>query len=1344
MAKFFLVLSDRRCLFTLFSLSLATAVLVFPSQIGLKAGSSSSSVRQVDDPGFDNYDIRTDEAAYESLMKFRSDSGQLASDVANIRDRFVEGEKHLRTRVPKLDLQYNMDLRIPELIGTDVWDPDQARLTSKSSRSRSTILREFIAQNADLFGTNAANVDALVIGADYTNPDGNISYVRLEQQINGISVFPGEITAAFTNDGEIFRIVNNIAPGVEPDGVSRDFGDVDSLTVSALRNIGDISNGRELRRDEPRSSEKTVVFQNGGESMTAEKIYFPTEPGVVRSGWLFLVSQGTHTYYVILDAATHALLWRKNLTDRQTESSTYQVYNNPNGYLPLHDSPAPLSPGPNDPTTGKQGAIIGRTNVTLIGNEGDLSFNNLGWIDDGRNITDGNALEAGIDRVAPNGVDAPVIGDPYRVFSSTWNPPPGNPPPGDQPLDPQAQRGAVIQMFYMLNRWHDEMYKRGFTEAARNFQHDNFGRGGLGNDRVSAEAQDSSGTNGANFFTPADGARPRLQVTIWTGPDPDRDAAADAQVVLHEMTHGLTNRLHGNASGLGTNMARAMGEGWSDWYALTMLASEDDDPNGIHAVGGYITHLITPGFVSNYYYGIRRFPQARISSVGANGLPHNPLTFRYLNSDCNTLIGTTTSNPPPSSAFPRGPIGVTQCDQVHNGGEVWSSALWEVRSVFVDRLGFNIGTRDVLQVVTDGMKLSPLNPTFLQARDAIIAAAAAISPQHAADVREGFRRRGMGYSAAVINAGTGSNNTVVIEAFDTPNVVHVDPFSVSDTPGDGDGYPESGENVLLSIPIQNSTGAPVSNVQVSVNGSAAFDYGTIANGQTVTNQVPYTIPVLSPCTFTFNLSIVVSSANGTNAAIVRTIDIGPPLGGPSFPFTNATPIDLPGGQPTTTAGPSAPYPSTIDVSGLVGYKRIRVTLNGFHHDWENDIDLLLVGPAGQRFIILSDAGGSSTESLPPRTFSIADSATLQMPSTPFIAGAAYKPTNIGANDPFDPPAPASPYESPAPAGTATFESVFGLDGTAMNGTWSLYGDDDVSGDGGRIDGGWTITFEPLPMIPVCPPANAPFDFDGDGRTDISIFRPSVGEWWYLRSSGGHGAAQFGTSTDVVMPADYDGDGKSDIAFFRPSSGEWFVLRSSDSSYYSFPFGSNTDIAAPGDFDGDLRADPAVFRPSTGEWFILRSSGGTEIQTFGVNGDRPVPADFDGDGKADLAIFRPSNGQWWVNRSTTGIFAAGFGQGSDRIVVGDYNGDAKADLAFFRPASGEWFVLRSSDFSYYSFPFGLNGDVPVPGDYDGDGKTDAGVFRPGTSTWYLNRSTSGLAITTFGSTGDSALPSAYVR
>ena len=274
---------------------------------------------------------------------------------------------------------------------------------------------------------------------------------------------------------------------------------------------------------------------------------------------------------------------------------------------------------------------------------------------------------------------------------------------------------------------------------------------------------------------------------------------------------------------------------------------------------------------------------------------------------------------------------------------------------------------------------------------------------------------------------------------------------------------------------------------------------------------------------------------------------------------------------------------------------------------------------------------------------------------------------------------------------------------------------------------------------------SPFDFDGDGRSDIAIFRPALGQWWINRSStGATFAAQFGAASDKIVPADYTGDGKTDLAIFRPASGEWFVLRSEDSSFYSFPFGSQTDIPAPADFDGDGKADAAVFRSSNSTWFISKSSGGTTIQQFGQTGDFPVPADYDGDNKADIAIFRSVTGQWWRQRSSDlQTVAVQFGAATDKAVQGDYTGDGKADVAVFRPTNSTWFVLRSEDGSFYSAPFGASGDVPAPADFDGDGKFDFAVFRPSNQTWFAQRTAAGTLIQQFGSAGDKPVPSAFV-
>jgi len=187
------------------------------------------------------------------------------------------------------------------------------------------------------------------------------------------------------------------------------------------------------------------------------------------------------------------------------------------------------------------------------------------------------------------------------------------------------------------------------------------------------------------------------------------------------------------------------------------------------------------------------------------------------------------------------------------------------------------------------------------------------------------------------------------------------------------------------------------------------------------------------------------------------------------------------------------------------------------------------------------------------------------------------------------------------------------------------------------------------------PIRTPYDFDGDGKSDISIFRPSEGAWYLDQSSQGFSTVQFGSSGDIVASGDFDGDGKADIAVFRPSQGTWYRLNSSNGQFVAVQFGQNGDIPTVGDFDGDGKADIAVFRPSQGTWYRLNSSNGQFVAVqFGQNGDIPTVGDFDGDGKADVAVFRPSQGTWYrLNSSNGSFFAKQFGISTDKPVPSVY-------------------------------------------------------------------------------------------
>ena len=283
---------------------------------------------------------------------------------------------------------------------------------------------------------------------------------------------------------------------------------------------------------------------------------------------------------------------------------------------------------------------------------------------------------------------------------------------------------------------------------------------------------------------------------------------------------------------------------------------------------------------------------------------------------------------------------------------------------------------------------------------------------------------------------------------------------------------------------------------------------------------------------------------------------------------------------------------------------------------------------------------------------------------------------------------------------------------------------------------------------MVPTQKAPFDYDGDGLADVSVFRPGSGTWYLQQSTNGFAATNWGLTTDKIVPADYDGDAKTDIAVYRPSEGNWYILRSSNGTLFATQFGISEDLPSPGYFDTEDGVEVAVFRPSTGTWWIRTSAGPIFSARFGISEDKPVVGDWDGDGRSDLGVFRPSNATWYTSTDLVdpahNFVATQWGVSTDLTTPGDFDGDAKTDLAVYRPSSGIWYVLLSRyPGSFFYIQFGTSEDIPAAADFDGDGLADIGVFRPSSGVWYRRNSAGGFFYATqFGTNGDRPTPAAF--
>src|SRR6266536_106184 len=658
-----------------FSLTWQSSVTSASNQLAGGQQQIDQAIPQVQFAPLLNYDVR-EEIRAASPRRVNQLGVAVGAVDSLARQKAIESFSAQLSSDARKDLQVVMDdSGLPKMVFNR-----KEPLSAPRSGEPDSIARDFLAGHATMFGLNKSQIVVMKLKNEDNDEGG--AFLNYEQAIDGIPVFQSQVQVAINSAGQVMSVNEGL---VIPNAI---MNTTPRLSESEGMAQAFLSTGR-------LAPPSFVVMQNrqerGGRSVyqnplgaSREDIF--SEMRIMRVGpravlaWHSYVDVGRSEWYEILvDANTGAMLYRYNLYADVAQGTVF-----------------------------RENGLGQRTLESFVG---DTAINTAaGWMGTST-VTTGNNVEAYLDSDANNQPDAVNTADLQNghAFSSiqdfTF--------PFTLGVDPRTQRAAAVtNLFYFNNIIHDFSYQLGFTEAAGNFQTNNFGRGGTGNDSVRAEAQDGSGTNNANFGTPPEGQRPRMQMFLFTRGtadlNDDRDGDFDGDVVLHEYGHGISNRLVGgpaNTSCLGGTQAGAMGEGWSDYWAATFYG------NGV--IGEFVTNNLTRG--------IRR---------AAYTVPADPVHDSYAD------------------------LGVGGFE-VHRDGEVWAAALWDLRQT----LGAAIADRLVLQ----GMKFTPCSPSFLNARDGILMADQNLNGgANRCAIWTVFARHGMGVSAQ------GNNGTTHVAATDVP------------------------------------------------------------------------------------------------------------------------------------------------------------------------------------------------------------------------------------------------------------------------------------------------------------------------------------------------------------------------------------------------------------------------------------------------------------------------------------------------------------------------------------------------------------------------------------------------
>lgn len=618
----------------------------------------------------------------------------------------------------KVILRWDDEMNLPHaLLSLD------APLTVQSNDPPVTIAHRFIQTNSALFAVSQSQLDASRVSALTVDERNGLTRLALEQRVNRIRVFDSEMLFMLDRDGRVLSVSGSFIPQIE----RRAPAPVDLIPVEQALSRAAQSCGARLTasltatKESVPARERFVFSSEEVDSRSeASLVYYPITRDDVRLAFqvlLYGAPTPLDSYLVLIDAKTGEVLRRDSLT-LATDAPRGRVFTKENPMLG------------------------GREMVAFAG---DQAASPQGWVSGNR--TQGNNAQVRFNPTLSGGGD-PIAANADGNFDFAIDLTPGHSPIS-------SGEASAANLFYWVNVAHDHFYALGFDELSRNFQTDNFGKG-AGGDPVRADTLRGATVNPAKtsqtvrnnaYFTPTlDGTPPLLAMLLWNqtvnGQTVDLDSSYDASVIIHEYTHGVSTRLAGtdNNLGLGSNQGSGMGEGWSDFFALSFLTGGDKPLGGPVAIGSYVTQRAR---------GIRVYPYSTRFDV-------NSLTFADLQ-----------ANP-----------------EVHAQGTVWCAMLWDMRQSFIERYGFDAGRQAAEQLVINGLRFTPLVPTFVDARDAILLADRAINDGANQDlIWRAFARRGLGRlaSTSLTSVRTGYRISVT-ENYEVPPEASAGAIIINDRP----------------------------------------------------------------------------------------------------------------------------------------------------------------------------------------------------------------------------------------------------------------------------------------------------------------------------------------------------------------------------------------------------------------------------------------------------------------------------------------------------------------------------------------------------------------------------------